>query len=648
MKGKDYLLNVKKRELKLRSLPKKEDKKGGWPAKSSEPYWKKFCADSTYYLFGKEHNIYLAAKGVNADSAKQLTFDAEPYFSYTTYRSGETDTIKKSVRGDWLEGSRVAYFLRPDFRKVTTMTIVNSLAKVPEAKSYKFELTNDKNVIQYDMILVDADSSMVKKVDICKFKDQTVEFVKNFNRSVPYKKIFFTRRNRGCDTLELCSVDEKGGVQLLAQEVQKPIVNELLHKVAILYGGDEFIWWSERDGMGSYYLYNGDGTFKNRIAGDGSFVAGEIVSIDSSARRMIFKGYGYYKDANPYHAYYFAVNFDGSGFTQLTPSRGNHDISFSESKRYYIDTYSSVDRFPKREIRTTNGGRLIAELPQADSSKLLEYGWSRPIPLALKAADDSTMLYGVMYTPGDLKVEKIENRNENGIENRSGNRNGDKSCPDGTKKYPLIFNLYPGPQTDLVPRSFMIDDNDNGCLAQMGFIVVNIGLRGSSPYRGPEFYGFSHGRLRDYPLEDLKHITRTLIDKYDFIDSSRIGIYGHSGGGFLTAVAMLTYPEIFKVGVSVSGNHDNNIYGKFWGETYNGVGDKVATTMELAKNLKGKLLLIHGAVDNNVHPANTLRLVDAFMKANKRIDMFIIPGADHSMYGDYYNRLIRHYFIDNL
>lgn len=256
-----------------------------------------------------------------------------------------------------------------------------------------------------------------------------------------------------------------------------------------------------------------------------------------------------------------------------------------------------------------------------DTTALLDYGWVKPVSIELLSSDNKTKLYGVMYLPGNMREGQ---------------------------KYPIICNMYPGPQTDLVPRSFSLDDNDNGALAQMGFVVINIGLIGSSPYRGPEFYGTSHGNLRDYAVNDVKYCVEQLSTKYDFIDIDRVGIYGHSGGASLTVTTMLTFPDFFKVGVAASGNHDNNIYAKFWGEVYNGYGPTIDANMELAPNLEGKLLLMTGDVDDNVHPANTFKMVKAFMDANKRIDMFVIPGADHNMYGSYYNRLIRHYFLEHL
>lgn len=618
MGGKDLNYSLSKKEFTpiVKDTTKKRSSNSFFSP--SREYWKNYSADSSYYMYGRSHNIFLHNVSTGRDI--RITNDGEPYYSFTSYKSADTDTSRKSVRGHWHANSNYAVFLRADFRDVTEMTVVNNLATPPVAKKYKMELANDSLVVGYELFVLNAYGANIRKIDISRFKNQEVKLIRSFKEEENFSYIYFTRKSRGCDTLQLCDLDPSTGrVRVLIEEVGKPIVNEILHSVSILNGGNDIIWWSEREGKGAYYLYNIDGELKKKIAG-GNFIAGKIFNIDTVGQELILEGYGFYKDRNPYDKYYFNVSMNGRKVKCITPSNGNHEIAFSPSEKYFIDTYSAPDKFPRKELRSIDG-RLIMELPMADTLALLDYGWSKPVGVEVLSSDNKTKLYGVMYLPSNMKEGE---------------------------KYPIICNMYPGPQTDLVPRSFSIDDNDNGALAQMGYVVINIGLIGSSPYRGPEFYGASHGNLRDYAVKDVKYCVEQLASKYNFIDIERVGIYGHSGGGFLTVTAMLTFPDFFKVGVSVSGNHDNNIYAKFWGETYNGYGPTIATNMELAPKLKGKLLLMTGDVDDNVHPANTFRLVKAFMDANKRIDMFVIPGVDHNMYGAYYNKLIRHYFVEHL
>jgi dipeptidyl aminopeptidase/acylaminoacyl peptidase len=213
---------------------------------------------------------------------------------------------------------------------------------------------------------------------------------------------------------------------------------------------------------------------------------------------------------------------------------------------------------------------------------------------------------------------------------------------------PLITNVYPGPQDDQIPRRFTVDENGNQALAELGFVVINVQSRGSSPLRDKDFYCYGYGNLRDYPLADDKHTIETLARQYSFIDTTRVGIYGHSGGGFQTVTAMLTYPDFYKVGVAASGNYDNRAYIQWWAETYQGYGKEIPTAMELAKNLKGRLLLMTGEVDENVPVASTVRMTDALQKAGKRFDMMLFPEQGHGLYGAYYQNAIRYYFLDHL
>lgn len=605
--------------------------------KSNPEPWRSSTADSVFSIFGKRHNIYLSRREPSGrDSVVQLTNDGEAFYSFTTYKSAETDDKLRSWRGRWFRDTHIAYGLRGDYRKVSSFTIVNSIADpVPEATEYKFEVTGDKYVTQYEIDLVYADSAKVVRADISKFKDQEVKLVfESLNK--PHDAIFFTRRNRVGDTLELCKIDPYTAVvSTVVSEVSQPIVNLVLQNCAILNGGSDIIWWSERAGKGGYYLYDSNGRLKNTIV-EKDLIAGPVFNIDTVGRSMIFEGYGYDKEGNPYYRKYYRVNLDGSGFAELTPAEGYHTITLSDDRKYVMDRYSTVERMPQVEIRDMRG-RLKLTVPMPDDKRLVAAGWSRPRIEKVKAADNETDLYGVMFTPGDL---------------------------DPSKKYPLICAVYPGPHTDLVPHEFGLDHDYNASLAQMGFIVIQFAYRGSSPYRGRDFYTFGYGNMRDYALEDCKYVVERLAEKYAYIDLDRIGIYGHSGGGFMSAAAILTYPDFFKVAIGISGNYDNNIYGKYWTEPYHGVGQiierdstgveqirfesSVPTTLELAGNLKGRLMLITGEIDNNVHPANTIRMANALIKNNKRFDMLILPGRDHGMIGDYYYNTIRYYFEEHL
>ena len=350
--------------------------------------------------------------------------------------------------------------------------------------------------------------------------------------------------------------------------------------------------------------------------------------IDTLERKVVLEGYGKEDGVNPHYRFFYEARFDGKAPARLlTPGNGHHSIKFSPTGRYIEDTWSRMDMAPCRQIMDRKG-KVKCSLPSADASALLEKGWRYPEVISLKAADGKTDLWGVVYTP--LNIEE-------------------------GRKYPIISSVYPGPQDDQVPQSFYFDENDNQTLAQRGFVVINFSYRGSGPLRGKDFHCYGYGNLRDYPLDDDYAVIRQIAEKYPFADSTKVGIYGHSGGGFMTVAAMLERPDVYKVGVAASGNHDNNIYRQQWAETFHGVrhaGEcfkcQVPTNMEKAGNLKGKLLLITGDVDNNVHPAGTYRLVDALIKKNKRFDMMVFPGKDHALGGKYYVDLIHDYFSEHL
>lgn len=600
------------------------------------PYWKKYSPDSAWFTYAYRHDLYL--QKANETEATRLTNDAAPYYSFISSNSGSTDEKKYSPVVYWMKDSKKIFALREDKREVGEMAVINSLASPrPELTSYKFPLPGDKEVVKYELFLFDVSSRKGRRINISKYPDQKiilqgslvngrmVLFAGNITDNDKY--VYFLRRSRTNDQMDLCRLNVADGkIDELISETCKPHFNDQLFSCRILNGGNDILWWSERTGYGQYYLYDRNGKLKSREA-KGKFVAGDIHSIDTLKRSFVFEGYGREKGIDPYYRMFYRINFDGSGLTLLTPGNGYHDLVTSRRSDYLLDTYSRMDMPPVTVLRNKDG-RPVMELEKDGVTMLQQQGWKAPRLLKVKAADGKTDLYGVMYLPFNM---------------------------DSTKKYPVITNVYPGPQDDFIPRKFTIDDNYNQSLAQLGFIVINVAPRGSSPLRGRDFHCFGYGNLRDYALADDKYVLEQLALRYPYIDLSRVGIYGHSGGGFMSATAILTYPDFYKVAVAASGNYDPNIYTQWWGETYHGVWLKekgfesnISTTAELAGNLKGRLLLITGDMDKNVHMASTLRLADALIKKNKRFDMMVLPGKDHGLGDKYYINLIRYYFTENL
>jgi dipeptidyl aminopeptidase/acylaminoacyl peptidase len=384
--------------------------------------------------------------------------------------------------------------------------------------------------------------------------------------------------------------------------------------------------------------------------------------VDTVKRAVFFAGVGREPGENVYYRHLYRIGADGTGLTLLDAGNATHSSALSPSKRFVVDNYSRIDQ-PTRAVLRDSRGSVWMELESADMSSLEKLGWKPPVDFTVKAADGITDIYGVMWRPNDF---------------------------DPARKYPIIAHVYPGPQTETVTFAFS-PSNVNYRLAQLGFVVIQIGNRGGSPQRSNAYHSFGYYNLRDYGLADKKAGIEQLAARYPWIDLERVGIYGHSGGGFMTAAALLQppYNDFFKVGVSSSGNHDNNVYNQNWSEQHHGLREvpvtrkdsaskavakdstaardsaaaaaaaqqsdtrfeiRVPANHELAANLKGRLLLVHGDMDNNVHPAGTIRLANALIKANKRFDMFIMPGKPHG-FGDmqeYFTRMMFEYFAEHL
>ena len=336
------------------------------------------------------------------------------------------------------------------------------------------------------------------------------------------------------------------------------------------------------------------------------------------------------------------VDIDKEGVTPLSTEDGQHNVSFLKSHNYYIDTYSRVDMEPKIMLKDRKG-KVIMELAKPDLDLVYASGWKKPERFVVKAADNITDLYGVMWKPSDFNPEK---------------------------KYPIISVVYPGPYFGFVPTNFTLDDSYCTRMAQLGFIVITVGHRGDTPMRGKAYHRYGYGNMRDYPLADDKYAIEQLAQRHSFINGKKVGIYGHSGGGFMAAAAIFTYPDFYTAAVSCSGNHDNSIYNRGWGECYNGVKEvekvvkdslgnetkeyeykfSVKSNAEIAKNLKGHLMLVTGDMDKNVNPAHTYRVAQALIEAGKDFDMLVIPGAGHG-YGSadkYFEKKMYRFFAKHL
>ncbi len=648
--------------------------RGGQP-----PDFRNFSPDSTAFAFARDHNLFVVE--VATKDTVKVTTDGEKNYSFgfrdTTQIQQQQQQQQQDDQQDdedggrsarsrdprvrpnviWSPDSKAFVVQRNDSRKVKELYLVNVLANPrPTLVSYSYAMPGEENVTQQELYVFRRGEKAVKPVNIKHWKDQRVMNI-HWPSATSTDKVRMMRRDRLQRNLELVEVDlASSAVKTLITESVDDANLEVQNTRYTKTGGD-IIWWSERSGWGHYYLYSNDGTYKRPLT-SGAWRAEDIVDIDSTRGLIYVAGVGREDDSSPYYRHNYRVSADGSGFTLLDAGNFSYAATMSPTKRYMVETFSRVDAIPKSVVRDASGN-VVMNLEEMDVTRLKEMGWRPPERFVVKAADGITDIYGNMWKPFDF---------------------------DSTRKYPIIAHVYPGPQTEGVNYTF----NGGGVpqqLAQLGFIVVQLGNRGGSPQRSNAYQSFSYYNMRDYALADKKTGIEQLAARHPWIDINKVGIYGHSGGGFLTGAAMMLppYNDFFKVGVSSSGNHDNNIYNQNWSEQYHGLkivadttkggragGDRrgttsvpvvadtsqdslkfsirVPTNIELAKNLKGKLLLVTGDMDNNVHPGNTIRLVDALIKANKRFDFMIMPGQPHG-YGPmqpYFTRMLMEYFAEYL
>ena len=636
-----YLYDITNQKLVIKDTIGKEKK----------PSWASYSPDSTWISYAKNHNLYLM-KAKDKDSVEiQLTTDGERYYSFAGYRNSEdtSKTKKAKTNVEWFKNEKKLYIIREDQRKVKDLFVIDVLSQPrPKLESYRYSMPGEEFVPQSELIIFDVVTKNRVNVDLKKWKDQTIDVA--WSSQEETNKLIVIRKDRPLKNQDVCLVNaETGAVSVLFSEETWPYFNNEYSRLAVLNEGNDIIWWSERTGWGQLYLYDGAGKLKKQIT-DGYFVTGRVERIDSVGRVLYFEAFGKEDGVHPYYSMKYKAALDKGGMTLITREPANHSFSMSKSNKYFVDTYSRVDMIPEAVLRD-NTGNILFHLEKADISQMYQMGWKMPQTIKVKAKDGVTDLYGVMYKPFNF---------------------------DSTRKYPIISYVYPGPQTESVPYQFTLTGGKNVALAQLGFIVVNFGHRGGSPQRSNYYHTFGYNDLRDYALADDKYGIEQLAEKYKFIDIERVGIYGHSGGGFMSTAAILSYPDFYDVAVSSAGNHDNNIYNQWWGETHNGVAEvekkvktkedvkkdsldkkkevektfkaEVEKNQDLAKNLKGHLLLVHGDIDNNVHPGNTLRVVDALIKQNKRFDFMMLPGQRHG-FGNataYFDRMMWYYFAEYL
>jgi dipeptidyl-peptidase 4 len=597
--------------------------------------------DNTLAAYIKDSNLWI--RNLETGEDKQLTNDGKEYYGYATDSQGWTRSDRPILL--WSPDSRKIATYRLDERNVEKMPLIEMKEGRPVLHYWPYALPGDTVVPMHERVVIHIEEPSVVYFDIEPDHQRTSNCCGltragnwgDVEWSEDSQRLAFVSTSRDYKEVKLRIADPYSGVIRTVYEerantfFESNLTTRGIPNWRIFHDRNEFIWFTRRDGWGHLYLYDlNTGALKNRIT-SGAWNVVDIHQIDKGNRWIYFTAVGKEAGRDPYHEHFYRVRFDGSGLSLLTPELAHHAITVSPSGTYYVDAYSSFDMPPVSVVRRQDG-RVVLTLEEADISALEEIGWNPPIPFKAKGRDDITDVYGLLFRPSDFDPEK---------------------------KYPIINSIYPGPQVGSIgTRNFSImGRGQTQALAELGFIVVQIDATGT-PLRSKAFHTDWYGDMGDNGLEDQIAAMRQLAEKYSWIDLDRVGIYGHSGGGFATASAMLRFPDFFHVGVASAGNHDNRGYTYYWGEKYQGLLERQPDGTDnyekqanqfLAGNLKGKLLITYGTMDSNVHPSMTLLLINELIKHNKNFDVMVFPNRGHGYFNEPYNiRITWDYFVRHL
>jgi dipeptidyl aminopeptidase/acylaminoacyl peptidase len=588
--------------------------------------------DGKKEAFIRDWNLWI--RDVAAKQERQLTTDGAKDFGYATDNAGWASSDRPVLL--WSPDSRKIATQQQDERNVGDMYLVESNVGHPRLRSWKYPLPGDSIVAMIHRVIIEVDGPRIVRL----------QMPPDYHRATLSDNISMSDYKWSPDGSRLAlastSRDHKQTIVRVADAVTGAVRNVFEEIVQthyesnsgweVLWGTNEVVWYSQRDDWGQLYLYDlNTGKLKNKIT-NGPGMVSQIVRIDEKSRKLWFGAYGREKGRDPYFQHFYRIGLDGKNLVLLTPEDAHHTIQLSPSGKYLVDTHSRPDVPPVVNVLDRDG-KLVMPVERADITRLLAAGWKPPIPITMKGRDGKTDIYGLMFRPTGF---------------------------DSTKKYPIVNNAYPGPQSGSVgSRAFAAARGDRQALAELGFIVVSIDGMGT-PNRSKSFHDTYYGAMgRDNTLPDQVAGMKELAQRFPWIDIDRAGMWGHSGGGFITADAMFRYPDFFKVGIAESGNHDQRMYEDDWGERYQGLlvrqpdgsdNYDVEANQNYAKNLKGHLLLAHGLMDNNVPPYNTYVVVEALINANKDFDLIVFPSQAHG-YGNQSNYMMRRrwdYFVKHL
>lgn len=595
--------------------------------------------DGKREVFIRDWNLWV--REVATGNEKQLTKDGVKDYGYATDNAGWAHSDRAIVA--WSPNSKLIATFQQDQRKTGEMYTVTTNVGHPHLNAWKYPLVGDKDVTMIERVIIGIDSGNVTRLKMppdehrstlcdnlaCRGGEwQDVQW------AADAKTLAFvsTSRNHKSEAVRMADV-ATGGVRDVFTETVSTFFESGYGRANWRYLSkrNEILWFSQRANWGNLYLYDaGTGKLKHAVT-QGDWNVDELLHIDEGTGEMILTGTGREAGEDPYYRRVYSTNLDGKQLKLLTPEDADHTPVVSPDGKYLVDIYSTPQK-PQVAVLRDKSGSVIEDLARGDISRLKAAGWIAPETFHVKGHDGKTDIYGLLFRPANLET------------------NG---------KYPIIDYIYPGPQGgSFGTHSFLASRGDSNALAQLGFAVVQIEGMGN-PKRSKAFHDEYLKDIGINAIPDQISGVQELAQRYSWLDTSRMGMWGHSGGGNATVATMLRYPDFVKVGIAESGNHENRNYEDDWDEKWVGLletGQDGKTNYDsqanasYAKSLKGKLMLAHGMLDDNVPVSTTMLLIDALEKANKDFDLVVFPEAHHG-YGDsgaYMMRRRWDYFLTNL
>lgn len=580
------------------------------------------------------NNYNLVLHSIEQGTQQQLTHDGSELFPYALTHPNPHASFKNSTPYPdddfsvmWSDNSRYVITHKIDRSKTNKLTLVQAntyKGLTPRAISYYYPMAGDEQLPMANLILIDTKTARVTTLD-------TPPVMQTYYGSPIWGwwqdngRFVYHDRERGNKTYHMREViPEQSTVRTLVTEQDDKYVDPWTQLYWHLPELNAFVWSSQRSGYQHLYLYDTTtGKLKNAIT-SGAMTVRAIRAIDSQSKHIYFEASGKEAGRDPYYRHLYRANLDGTGLTLLTPEAAEHSTQLSDDYKYVIDTYSTPTTPPVSVLRDSQTGKVIRQLQRADTSALIATGWQPPRPFKVLAGDNKTPLYGLMYLPSNF---------------------------DPNKKYPIIDDIYTGPHNFFTAKSFNTYSTQANALAELGFIVIKMDGRGTHK-RGRAFHEYSFKNLGG-GTDDHVVAIKQLAKEHSYIDINRVGIFGFSAGGYDTAHAMFKHPDFFKVGVAASGNHDFRVDKAGWNEMWMGYPVTshwdAQSNLTMAKHLQGKLLLAHGELDSNVHPAATLQLASKLIEANKDFELMIYPNMGHVLdKNPYFVRKRWDFFVEHL